>query len=119
MEKIFAIVEELTENLKKYASVKLESAKLNAAEKSSVLVSNAIAMMVVALVFILFFFFASIALAIFLGVWLNKLWLGFILVALFYLIIGILVWWFRQKIIQLPLMNALLKQLIKTEDEEN
>lgn len=119
MEKVFARVEELADTLKEYVNTKIDSIKLTTAEKTSAVAANVLAGMLVAVVFIFFVVFASVALSFGIGVWLGKIWLGFLIVACLYLLIGIIVWVARGRIIRLPVMNALIKQLFKNDDEED
>lgn len=119
MEKAFAKMEELTDSVKEYVNTRVESVKLSVAEKSSALVANLVAGMLVAAVFLFFLIFAGIALALVLGEWTGKMWAGFLIVAGIYLLIGIIVWIAREKIIRLPVMNAMIKQLFSNDDEED
>lgn len=119
MEKAFAKVEELVETVKEYVNTRIEAAKLSIAEKSSAVIANVIAGFIVAGVFMFFIVFSSIALAFGLGEWIGKTWAGFLIVALLYLMIGIIVWFARNKLIRLPLMNAFIKQLFGETDEED
>lgn len=118
MEKAFAKVEELAGTLKEYADIRIESVKFNAAEKSSGIIANVLAGIVVVVVFLFFIGFASVALSFGLGEWVGKTWAGFLIVACLYLLIGIVVWAARGRLIRLPVMNALIQQLFKN-DEEN
>jgi len=119
MEKVFAKTEELAENIKEYVNARIESVKLKAAEKSSAVIANVIARLVVTTLFFFFIVFAGIALSLLLGEWIGKTWAGFLIVAGLYLLIGIVVWAGREKMIRLPMMNALIKQLFRDEDEED
>lgn len=119
MEKAFAKAEEMADNVKEYFNTKIESVKLNAAEKSSYVIANLIAGAAAAIVFIFFLIFGGMALSFGLGEWIGKTWAGFLIVAGFYLLIGIVVWTARGKIIRLPVMNALIQQLFNNDDEED
>lgn len=119
MEKVFAKVDELVGSLKAYADNRIESIKFNAAEKSSAIAANFLAGFFISVVLIFFIGLVSVAISLLLGKWLNILWLGFLIVAVFYLLMGILLWKFRVRLIRLPLMNALLKQLIVNDYEED
>jgi hypothetical protein len=119
MESAFAKVEELAGTIKDYADARMESVKLNIAEKSSAVLANVIAGVIVVAVFLFFFVFANIALAFGLGEWIGKIWAGFLIVAFLYLLTGIIVWFARVKIIRLPIMNALIQQLFTADDEDN
>ncbi len=119
MESAFAKVEELAGNIKEYVNTRIESVKLSAAEKSSAVIANLIGGFIVAVVFLFFIIFASTALAVGLGEWLNNTWLGFLIVGFLYLLTGIGVWAAREKIIRMPIVNTLIQQLFTTDDEED
>lgn len=118
MEKAFAKTSELVDTVKEYVNTRIESVKLNVAEKSSMTISIILAGMVVAVVFLLFIIFVSTALALGLGEWTGSAWIGFLIVGCLHFFAGILVWSARERIIQLPVMNALIKQLFKNDDAE-
>jgi Putative Actinobacterial Holin-X, holin superfamily III len=115
MEKTFAKVEDLATTLKEYADSRMEAVKLQVAEKSSAIMANIIAGIAVAMLFVFFTIFASMALAVGLGVWIGKMWVGFLIVAFLYLVIGALVWKSRVKFIQFPMMNFFIAQLFNNE----
>ena len=117
MEKTFARVEELADTIKEYVNTRIESAKLTVAEKSSAVISNVLAGIVVALVFLFFILFASIALSVGLGEWIGKTWAGFLIVGGLYLLIGMIVWFARGKMIRLPIMNAIIRQLFRNDEQ--
>lgn len=118
MESTFARAEELAGNIREYVNSRIESVKLTAAEKSSGIIANLIAGLVLAVFFLLFILFGSIALAFGLGEWIGKTWAGFLIVACLYLLVALVAWFARGRIIRIPLMNALIKQLFKNDDEE-
>jgi Zn-dependent protease with chaperone function len=117
MEKTFARVEELADSIKEYVNTRIKLAKLSVAEKSSSVIANVLAGIVVAIVFLLFILFASIALSFGLGEWIGKTWAGFLIVGCLYLLIGMIVWFAREKMIRLPVMNAILRQLFRNDEE--
>jgi hypothetical protein len=118
MEKAFEKAEELAGTIKEYVNTRIESVKLNAAEKTAAIIANLIGGAIVSLVFILCIVLASIAAALVLGIVTGKTWLGFLIMSGFYLVAGIIVWKTRARLIGLPAMNALIKQLFKTDDNE-
>ena len=118
MEKTFEKAEELASSVKDYLDTRLESVKLSVAEKTSAVLSNVLAGIVVALVFFLFMVMAGAALAFGLGEWLGSTWAGFAIMVGVYLLLGIIVWLARVKIIRLPIMNALIRQLFKNDEED-
>lgn len=106
------------EDLHEYINIRFSLGRLKTAEKLSILAGRLMAGMVLAFTAGLFLILISIALAIVVGKWLDNQWLGFLIVAAFYLLIGIIVWLARGPLIQLPVMNSLIHQLF-TEDEED
>ncbi len=118
MENLFSKAEDLAGNLKDYVNTRIDSLKLNAAEKSSKLIANGVAGMVVAILVLFFLGLGSIALSLAVGIWIGKTWAGFLVVGGFYLLVSIIIWTARAKLIRMPVMNAMIQQLFK-EDEED
>ncbi len=121
MERIFAKTEELVEDVKEYVDVRIESAKLAIAEKTSLVIANAAAGIAVLIALIFFAMLLVTGLSLLIGEWLGKPWAGFMIMSAVCLIKAALIWSARKRIIQIPVMNALLKQLFSNnkEDEED
>lgn len=121
MERVLAKTEELVDDVKEYVDIRIESAKLVIAEKTSQVIANTAAGLGVLIAFILFFILFVTGLSLLIGEWIGKPWAGFMIMALVCLIKAVVIWWARKRIIQLPVMNALIKQLFSndTEDEED
>ena len=66
-------------------------------------------------IFLFFLFFASTGLALFLSATIGKSYSGFLIVAVLYLILGLIVWYGRAKLIQVPIMNSIIKRLFANE----
>lgn len=111
-------IEGLTEHVKEFVNTRVELAKLRIAEKTSLVIGNIIAVGVVAVLFLFVIVFGSFAGAWALGDWIGKRYAGFLIVAGFYLLVAIIVWFARQRIIRFPVMNAIIKQLHKDEEEQ-
>jgi len=118
MEKVFAKTEELADNIKELVNVKLDSVKLTVAEKSSKVASNLISAIIVALTMIFFVVFFSIAVAYFLADVLNSTWAGFLILSGIYLLAAIIVRLIRERVIRIPIMNSILSQLSKEDDDD-
>lgn len=119
MENTFAKAEDLAEHVKEYINNRMDAVKLNTAEKSSKLAATVIASVVVAMFFISFLFFASIALAFVFSKLTGGLWWGFLIVGGIYLLLGAIVWALKERILQLPIMNALLQQLFTDDNDDD
>ena len=118
MEEIFAKAEELMSDVKEYVDNRLSSVKLNVAEKTSKVGSQIISVTIITIIFIFFLVFSSIALAFAFSRLTGEYYWGFAIVAGIYLLAGFALSAAKEKIIRLPLLNALLKQLFKNDEED-
>jgi uncharacterized membrane protein YqjE len=118
MNDTFEKLEGLTEHVREYVHTRIELAKLEIAEKTSQVVGTFIAGMVVMILFLFVLAFGSIAGALALGEWLNNTWAGFLIVAGVYCLLGIIIWLARQRLIRFPVMNAIIRQLHKKENDD-
>lgn len=111
-------VEELTDHVKDYITTKVEITKLRFAEKTSLTIGNIIAAVVVAVLFLFVLLFGSIAGAWALSDWIGENYAGFLIVTGFYLLVAIIVWFARNRLIRFPVMNAIIKMLHKKDEDE-
>ncbi len=118
MSEEFKNIESLVEQLKEYANTRLSQLKLSVVEKISKVISIIIAVLMSALVFFLFLLLASVAAAIAVGQWLNSMWLGFLFVAGLVLLLGLMLWLAKDRLLRIPIMNALLKVFFEKEENE-
>jgi hypothetical protein len=118
MSDLFAKAEELTGHVKEYINTKIEIAKLDIAEKGSRIISNMVAGIIVAILFVFVLVFASFAGAYALSEWIGNTYAGFLIVAGIYLLIGVVVWVTRTRILQIPIMNAIIRQLFSGDDPD-
>lgn len=119
MEKVFAQIENLGDNIRELVNVKLNTARLSVAEKSSKLLSNLIAGVIAAIIIIFFIIFLSVALAYFLAGILGSTWAGFLVVSGIYLIAALIIWALKERLLRIPIMNSILSQLVKEDDEDD
>ena len=118
----FQKVESLAKHIKEYLNTKISIIKLEIAERLSKLIAWLIAFVVVFFIMLFFVIFFSLAAAYWIGSALDKPFLGFLIVGGFYLLIALLVWWKRERLLRVPLMNALVRQLFaeeKNDDEKD
>ena len=117
----FKKVEELALHIKAYIQTEIELIKLLFAEKLSKILSNFLAIMVLIWLLLIGILFASLSLAFFIGERLGKMSTGFIIVSLIYLLLAVLIWYLRERIIRIPILNEILSQLFDSENksEEN
>jgi hypothetical protein len=118
MESTFARIEELADHVKEYLNTKIDAVKLNTAAKTSRIISNFVAGLVVTLFFFLFIIFISISTAYALSAWIGKMYAGFLIVAGVYFLIAVVIWSARERLLRIPIMNSLIRQLFKEEINE-
>lgn len=111
--------ETLFDDVKEYLNTRLSQIKLSGAEKTSKVVALMMAIVLAALVFFLVFVLMSVAGAIAVGQWLANYWLGFLVVAIVVLVVGFMLWLSRDRLLRIPIMNALIKILFDKDDEKD
>lgn len=116
MENTFEKADELSQHLRDYVQTRLDLLKLEVAEKSSAVVSKLIALTIVMVFFMLFWAFLNVALAFFLSEITGSGIYGFLLVSGFNLFIGWIIWIAKDRLIRVPIMNAIIAQLYKQEE---
>ena len=100
-------------NLKKdildYLEVKLDLIKLNTAESLSRFISKSVNIAITGFLFFFIFLFISFAAGFFIGSRLDSNELGFLCIAGFYSLILVLFLLLRKKIIERPVIKAVIK----------
>ena len=117
MENAFSKFEELIGSVRAYVDLRIAQVKVEFAEKVSSLFANLIAAVMLALFLTIFLIFASITGAILLNQCLCSAWAGYAIIAVLYLLLGCIIWLAKGRLIQVPVMNALIHQLFKEEHE--
>jgi uncharacterized RDD family membrane protein YckC len=118
MEKTFIKIEELAGHIREYVNNNVETAKLKTAEKSSAIFAGIMARIIIILIFVFAILFASVALACLLAKITGALYWGFLIVAGLYLFFALIIWSTQEKILRLSIMNFILEQLFKTNNNE-
>lgn len=118
MSELYTHMEELAKNTRSYFKTRVEVVKLTAAAKVSSATSKIIAALIVGVVFVFVLLFGGMAAGFGLGAWFGKTYLGFLAVTGFYLLAGLVVMIARERLIRIPIMNSIIKQLFKENDHE-
>lgn len=105
-------VEELLQKLKDYADVRIDLLKLKGISRVSGFMSSALTMVVITIIFGTVFLCITIGLALWIGSLLQQPYLGFFIMAALYLIIGLVLYSNRSKLIKDKISNSLIKELI-------
>jgi hypothetical protein len=119
MSEEFNKIESLLGQVKECINTRIAQLKLAVAEKLSKTIATVVAGLIAALVFFLFIVFAGIAAAIALGQWTGMMWLGFLIIAAVYLLLTIIVWKAKNRLLAIPIMNSIIKNLFDEEEEKD
>lgn len=111
MENKTANVEELFQKIRDYADVRLELFKLKSINKVSGFMSAIVTMIILVILFSAVLLCITIGLGLLIGEYVGNAF-GFFIVAAIYLIIGLVLYSKRAKLIKTRVSNKLIKELI-------
>jgi hypothetical protein len=109
----------MSSHVKSYIEQKTELNKLKLADTASTIVGNTALYAALAFVGAFALLLFSFALAYGLGAMMNNYFLGFLLVTLLYVIIGMVVWFNKEKVFKLPMLNAFVGKLFNKEERDH
>jgi uncharacterized membrane protein YedE/YeeE len=104
-------LESLFETTSSYVETRVELAKLKAVKKSSEVASTLISKMIIGSVIFLFLMVFNIGVGFWLGDMLGKNYYGFFVLALFYLVVGVIIYASRDKWLKTPVANSIIKSI--------
>ncbi len=105
-------LEELFEKLRDYADTRINLFKLKSIQKVSGFMSSLIASIVLVVLLCIVLLCITIGLALLIGALVGQAYLGFFIVGALYLIIGLVFYSMRGKLIKTPISNKLIKELV-------
>lgn len=103
-------VEDLTDSLKEYVDTNYELIKLEVIEYSSVISAGIISTLIVGVMLTFFSFFISLYAAYYLSDQLGGNHIGFFIVSGFYMLLAIVIYLNRKKLIQIPVCNSIIRK---------
>ncbi len=106
-------VEELFQRTGEYLETRVDLVKLKAIDKSSDVISSLAAFVAIILVFLLFILSVNIGVAIWLGDLLGKTFYGVFIVGGFYVIVGWILYLFRDRWLKSPVSKLISEKVIK------
>jgi len=106
-------IESLFEKAEAYGKTTYELSKLKLLETTNIVVTSLIAKLSVVLMISMFSFVLSIAVSLWLGDLLGKVYYGFFIVAGFYLIAGIVLHFFLHSWVRKPISELNIKQALQ------
>ena len=104
-------LESLFETTSSYVETRVELAKLKAVKKSSEVASTLVTKMVLGAIIFLFLIVFNMAIGFWLGDMLGKNYYGFFVLALLYLVAGIIIYASREKWLKTPVANSIIKSI--------
>ena len=106
-----SLLESLFERVEAYGKTTLELSKYKVIETMSVVITLLTSRFIVFIVMVLFVSFLSFGMALYLGDLLEKPYFGFFIVAAFYLVLGVILFFSLHKWIKEPISDLLISQL--------
>lgn len=119
METITTNIELLYKKAKDYADINIELIKLNSIDKTADVLSSLVSRIVIFMFVVMFVLLINIALSLYLGEVLGKDYLGYAVVAAFYMVLIILINSFKDRLIKTPITNLVIAKLVKTKAKSN
>lgn len=117
MEQRNSQLENTVQHVYDFINARIRLLKLQGTEKASQLYASFMSVLVLYSLGLIVLLFLSTAGAILIGQQLDNMFYGFGLIALFYLLIFIIIWIFRKKLIIKPMMDYSIREILNDADE--
>ncbi len=108
----FTLIESLIGQTKEYVENRIELLKLKAVDKTANVFSAVVSGVILFMVFFIFFVVLNIGLALLIGDLVGKSYLGFLLLALLYAIIGLVVFFGRNTWMKSMFTSIIIKKVL-------
>jgi hypothetical protein len=108
----FQKFEDVIEKLKQYLILNFEIVKLQAIEQASVIGASLMSSLIVATSAFLFVFTLSIGLGFYISSLLGDMYSGFLIIAGFYLLLSLILFIGRKKMLEKPLRDKVIQTLL-------
>lgn len=106
------LIESLFNQSKDYVDTRLELYKLKMIDKTTSVASAVISGAALLIVFFIFFVVLNIGVALLIGDLVGKSYLGFLILAAFYAIVGLVLFYKRNKIFKTPLTKMIIGKFL-------
>lgn len=117
MENIAENIELLYQKVEKYSKTSFELLQLSTINKTSDILSSLAVVIALSILLAMFTLFMNIGISLYLGDLLHNYVLGFMIVAICYFIIGIILFFFRKSLIKTPIENLIISRFLKENEE--
>jgi hypothetical protein len=111
-------LEEFVEKLKEYFNTRLKLGKLSLIEKAVLVFASLITDGFVVIFLILAFLFVSLGLGFYFSELFGNSFAGFFIMAIIYFIIALIIYLTKDKYLEKPIIESMIKKVFKDEDEE-
>lgn len=108
-------IEQLIQKVEDYGKTTFELYKCTAVSESAGFISNIASKLIFTVVMILFLSLVNIGASLWIGTLLNEPYFGFFIVALFYLVAGLVIYLLRNELLKTPISNWIIKSFMKEE----
>jgi hypothetical protein len=112
MEEKYKMLEELLASAETYGKTNVELIKLKTVDKVADGASSMVAWAAVIIALVLFFITLNFGIALLVGELAGKPYLGFLIVAAFYGVVGLILYLFKDKWIKKPLNNSMINNML-------
>ena len=109
---------EISENVKAYIRLKTDLLKLTLTEKVSLIISALLISVILFLVFLFISMFVSIAFIFWFRDNAGPIYVGALIVAGFYLLVGVIIFFTRNRLFIDPMVKQISKIILEEEDED-
>ncbi len=113
MEDNTSTIEMLFERAEDYTKTTIDLVKLTAVDKTADVLSSLISRLTVSIVFVLFAFLANIGLSLWVGELVGKVYYGFFIVSSIYLVLAIMLYIVKDKLLKMPISNFIIAKMLK------
>lgn len=110
---------ESTVYVQRYIEQKIELTKLEAAEKSAVLISEVITIVALVMIGSVFLLLFTVTLGLYLAQWLASYPQAFLIMTVLYALLGLLFWAFRRSIVTDRVVGIIVARFFKKSTPEN
>ena len=115
--KISESIAELTDQVKNYIQLRIDLFKLNLTEKLATLTTTLLISIIFFIVFLFFTLFLSLAFIFWFKEYAGNAWLGSLIVAGFYILVGVTVYLLRDRLFLNRVVVQISKILLEEEEE--
>lgn len=105
-------IEILYEKAKVYAETSLNLLALNVIDKTADVLSTLVSRIFIAIAVAMFTLFLNLGIGLYIGELLDQYYLGFLIVSVFYLVVALVLYGFKEQLIESPLANLIITKLL-------